>query len=91
MDKRWLLPLRNEGGTRRGLTPQCSLLPRNQPINPKKSKTMIKWPPEKCSIEWQQIDEEVSRIILIASKGSTDRRLNILSHIIDTYAMPRLT
>ena len=49
----------------------------------------IKWPSAKCNNEWIQFDEYVSEIIQTTSKGNADRRLNVLSAIIASYAKER--
>ena len=49
----------------------------------------IKWPSAKCNNEWIQFDEDVSKIIQTRSNGNADRRLNVLSAIIVSYAKER--
>ena len=49
----------------------------------------IKWHSAKCNNEWIQFDEDVSEIIQTTSKGNADRRLNVQSAIIVSYAKER--
>ena len=49
----------------------------------------IKWPSAKCKSEWIQFDENLSETTRTTSKGNADRRLNVLSTIIVSYAKDR--
>ncbi|XP_049336392.1 uncharacterized protein LOC125802421 [Astyanax mexicanus] len=62
-----------------------------QTLNPSRviPQQRIKWPPASKRSEWQQFDEDVSKIIQATAKGDVDSRLTSMTTIIISYASER--